>query len=102
MIPSYPIVFYVSGHGFGHTSRTTEVIHAVLRVVPQAPIIVKTSAPRRLFERTLEGRIELVDMACDAGMVQIDSLNVNTAESVRQAKAFHSTARLASVRRLPA
>jgi hypothetical protein len=88
MIPSYPIVFYVSGHGFGHTSRTTEVIHAVLRVLPQAPIIVKTSAPKRLFERTLEGRIELVDMACDAGMVQIDSLNVNTAESVRQAKVF--------------
>ncbi len=88
MSPSYPIVFYVSGHGFGHTSRTTEVIHAVLRRAPDVPIVVKTSAPRRLFDRTLAGRIEFVDMACDTGMVQIDSLNVNTAESVRRAKAF--------------
>ena len=36
MSPSYRIVFYVSGHGFGHTSRTVEVIHAVLRARPDA------------------------------------------------------------------
>jgi len=29
MNPSYRIVFYVSGHGFGHTSRATAVIHAL-------------------------------------------------------------------------
>ena len=88
MNPSYPIVFYVSGHGFGHTSRSIEVIQAVLRRRPDATVVVKTSAPRRLFERTLEGRIELVELACDAGMVQIDSLNVDTSGSVRLAKAF--------------
>ena len=53
MSPSYRIVFYVSGHGFGHTSRSIEVIHALLRARPEAQIVVKTSAPRRLFERTL-------------------------------------------------
>jgi hypothetical protein len=90
MSPSYRIVFYVSGHGFGHTSRTIEVIHAVLRARPEARIVVKTSAPHRLFARTLEGRCELVEMQCDAGMVQIDSLNVDTAESIRQAVEFQT------------
>jgi hypothetical protein len=96
MNPSYRIVFYVSGHGFGHTSRTIEVIHAVLRARPGVHIVVKTSAPPRLFARTLrlrseqapQAQCELVQLQCDAGMVQIDSLNVDTAESIRQAVAF--------------
>ena len=88
MNPSYPIVFYVSGHGFGHTSRTLEVIQEVLRRRPEVTVVVKTSAPRRLFERALRGRIGLMEMTCDAGMIQNDSLSVDTAASVREAKAF--------------
>jgi UDP:flavonoid glycosyltransferase YjiC (YdhE family) len=88
MNPSYRIVFYVSGHGFGHTSRTIEVIHAVLRARPEARIVVKTSAPHRLFARSLD--CELVDLQCDAGMVQIDSLNMDTAESIRRAVEFQA------------
>jgi L-arabinokinase len=88
MNPSYRIVFYVSGHGFGHTSRTVEVIHALLRARPQAQVIVKTSAPRRLFERTLQGLVNIVELQCDTGMVQIDSLNIDTDESIRRASEF--------------
>ena len=88
MNSSYRIVFYVSGHGFGHTSRSIEVIHALLRARPDAQIVVKTSAPLRLFARTLRGRCELVELQCDAGMVQIDSLNMDAEASVRQAVEF--------------
>jgi L-arabinokinase len=88
MSPSYLIVLYVSGHGFGHTSRTIEVIHALLRARPDAAIVVKTSAPRRLFERTLHGRIDLVELQCDTGMVQVDSLNIDAGESIRCAVEF--------------
>src|SRR5688572_33241241 len=84
MSPSYRIVFYVSGHGFGHTSRTIEVIHAVLRARPDAHVVVKTSAPHRLFARTLHGRCELVELPCDSGMVQIDSLHIDTRSEERR------------------
>jgi hypothetical protein len=90
MTPSYRIVFYVSGHGFGHTSRTIEVIHAVLRARPEAHIVVKTAAPLRMFARTLHGRCELVELQCDAGMVQVDSLRVDAAASLRQAVEFQT------------
>ncbi|HUP39511.1 MAG TPA: hypothetical protein VM115_05295 [Vicinamibacterales bacterium] len=90
MNPSYRIVFYVSAHGFGHTSRSIEVIHAVLRARPDAHIVIKTSAPRRLFARTLEGRCELVELQGDPGMVQIDSLHIDTVESVRRAIEFQA------------
>ncbi len=90
MSPSYRIVFYVSGHGFGHSSRAIEVMHALIDARPEATITVKTSVPRRFFERTLLGRAEVVEMQCDSGMVQIDSLNVDTDESLRQAHAFQT------------
>jgi UDP:flavonoid glycosyltransferase YjiC (YdhE family) len=98
MSPSYPIVFYVSGHGFGHTSRTIEVIHALRRRRPDVPVMVKTAAPSRLFERTLKGVVDVVGLSCDAGMIQIDSLNVDTSASVREAKAFQKEVpRLAAI-----
>jgi hypothetical protein len=91
MNPSYPIVFYVSGHGLGHTSRSVEVIDTVLRRQPAARIIVKTSAPKRPFERKLAGRIEFFELECDTGVIQIDSLSIDVRETVRRAKAFQQT-----------
>jgi hypothetical protein len=90
MYQSYPIVFYVSGHGFGHSSRIIEVIRALIELRPNVAVVVKTSAPRRLFERAVGSRIELVELQCDMGMIQIDSLTLDTSESIRQAKAFHA------------
>ena len=60
----------------------------MLRARADVRVVVKTSAPLRLFERTLAGRCELVSLECDAGMVQIDSLHVDTAASVERAVRF--------------
>jgi hypothetical protein len=65
-----------------------EVIHELLRLRPDVPVVVKTSAPRRFFDRMLRGRIEFVELQCDTGMVQLDSLNLDAAESIRRAAAF--------------
>jgi UDP:flavonoid glycosyltransferase YjiC (YdhE family) len=86
MSPSYRIVFYVSGHGFGHSSRIREVIRALQDRDPAASTMVKTSAPRRLYEG-----IHTEFFRCDTGMVQLDSLHLDTAESLQQAAAFHAT-----------
>jgi hypothetical protein len=90
MGPSYRIVFYVSGHGFGHTSRAIAVIQAVLRARPGARIVVKTSAPLRLFTPISQGSCEAVELQCDAGIVQIDSLNIDSAASIRRAIEFQT------------
>jgi UDP:flavonoid glycosyltransferase YjiC (YdhE family) len=90
MNPSYPIVFYISGHGFGHSSRTIEVIQALLERHPDVSIVVKTAAPRTFFDRGLDGPYEFIDFQCDPGMIQIDALNLDAAESLRQAKGFYA------------
>ena len=84
------IVFYVSGHGFGHASRTIEVINAVLARRPEARIGVRTSAPRWLFDLTVKGKIAFSTLECDTGVVQIDALTLDEADTIRRTAAFHS------------
>ena len=84
------IVFYVSGHGFGHASRTIEVINAVLARRPETRIGVRTSAPRWLFDLTVKGKVAFSTLECDTGVVQIDALTLDEADTIRRASAFHS------------
>ncbi len=47
------IVFYISGHGFGHASREIEIINAIRQRRPDLPIVVRTGAKRWIFDLTL-------------------------------------------------
>ena len=87
---SNAIVFYVSGHGYGHASRVIEVINAVFARRPETRIGVRTAAPRWLFDLTVKGRITFSHLETDTGVVQIDSLTLDEADSIRRAAAFHS------------
>ena len=113
------IVFYISGHGFGHASRVIEVINAVTARRDDLDIVVRTTAPRWLFEKTLKARltavakamavhrsftrrwkpgsttatpgVEYISTETDTGIVQIDSLHLDANASVARARAFMST-----------
>jgi L-arabinokinase len=84
------IVFYVSGHGFGHASRSIEVINAILARRPETRIGVRTAAPRWLFDLTVKGKVTFSTLEADTGVVQIDSLTLDEADTIRRASAFHS------------
>jgi L-arabinokinase len=84
------IVFYISGHGFGHASRQIEVVNALFARRPDAHIVIRSSAARWLFDRTLRGPAELQPAVCDTGAVQRGSLDVDVEETIRQAAAFHA------------
>jgi hypothetical protein len=84
------LVFYISGHGFGHASREIEVINAVFARVPDARIVVRISAARWLFERTLRGPADVQHAVCDTGAIQQGSLVVDVPATVRAAAEFHS------------
>ncbi len=84
------IVFYISGHGFGHASRSIEVINAILAKRPETRIGVRTSAPRWLFDLTVKGKVSFSTLECDTGIVQLDALTLDEADSIRRASSFHS------------
>src|SRR6187200_2570075 len=84
------IVFYTSGHGFGHATRDIEVINTILVKRPGARIIVRTSVPRWFFERSVHGPIELQAAEVDSGVAQIDSLQLDEDETARRAARFYA------------
>jgi hypothetical protein len=80
-----PLVYYVSGHGFGHASRSIEVINALLAARPDLPIAVRTGAPQWLFDLTVRGQVDYARIDPDPGVAQIDSLHLDEVETVRRA-----------------
>ena len=50
------VVFYVSGHGFGHATRDAALIAALSAGRDDLRLIVRTSAPEWLFTTTSGAR----------------------------------------------
>jgi hypothetical protein len=84
------IVFYISGHGFGHASREIEIINAVGARLPSWNIVVRSAVPRWLFERTARPPLTLIDAPCDTGVVQIDSVRLDERTTIGNAAAFYA------------
>jgi len=85
------VAFYISGHGFGHASRQIEIVNALGAASRATPILIRTSAPRWLFDRTVRVPVTLVPGEIDTGVVQIDSLHLDAFDTIARASAFYRT-----------
>jgi len=84
------VVFYVSGHGFGHASREVEIIHALHARRPDVRVLMRSAVSPALFQRTLTVPFELLPGPCDTGIVQASSIQHDDAATVREAIAFYA------------
>lgn len=88
------IVFYVSGHGFGHASRQVEVLNrlepALRATGADETLVLRTAASPWLLDRTLRVPVERMPAAVDTGIVQIDSLHLDVGATFREARAFYA------------
>lgn len=82
------IVAYVSGHGFGHSTRVAEVLRCVRVCAPGVPLAVVSSAPEFLYRSAVPGEIELRRLGCDVGLVQRGALEIDEAATVAAWQAF--------------
>ena len=84
------VVVYVSGHGYGHATRTGEVLRALLERHPAIELHVRTMAPRWLFERRLPStaRLHVTPVATDVGVVQRDGLSFDLADTLEGLRHF--------------
>lgn len=74
------LCYYVTGHGFGHAIRTTQILKAL---PPELPLLIKTTAPERLFREELPGRpFEYIAAEHDCGCLQSDSVTVLRRETL--------------------
>ena len=71
------IVYYVSGHGYGHGRRSAEVIRALLEIRPDTHVSVRTTAPERLFAGLARDRVSYVRTVLDPGAMEADALTID-------------------------
>src|ERR1043166_5508339 len=69
------IAVYVSGHGFGHSTRVVCVLDALRGLDQGQPLAVVTSAPRALYQRLQP--LAFRDDECDVGLAQQGALLID-------------------------
>jgi L-arabinokinase len=83
------LVFYISGHGFGHASRQVEIIRALAARQPEHRIVIRSAVSPDLLERTLDVPFQLLPGPCDTGIVQRTSIEHDDEATVREAMRFY-------------
>ncbi len=86
------IACYISGHGFGHATRSIEVLRALRTRQPDLELIVRTPLGREFFEFNLGGAFAHGTCQLDVGAVQSDSLTVDPEASLRAYAAIAANA----------
>jgi hypothetical protein len=103
-----PVVYYISGHGLGHASRSIELIEALTGRCRDLRLVIRTGAASWAFDRIRGTQVEVQPVVTDPGAVQIDSLSLDEDETARRAAEFygrfdrHVEAEAASLRQLRA
>jgi hypothetical protein len=79
---------YVSGHGFGHSTRVCEVLRALRRQDPSCPLAIVTSAPEALYREGRFGPFTFRGEECDVGLEQRGALVIDTEASLVRWRRF--------------
>jgi hypothetical protein len=82
------LAVYVSGHGFGHSTRTAEVLRVLRAREPDLPITVSTTAPRYLFDGVIAPPLAVRGVEGDVGLAQKDALAIDERGTVEAWRVF--------------
>ena len=75
------ILYYITGHGYGHAVRSHQVIRALASARPDLRIHVRTTAPEWLFHN-VPTPVQYSRQALDVGIIQRDSLRMELSETL--------------------
>jgi L-arabinokinase len=82
------ILYYITGHGYGHAVRSNLVIQALANAAPDLKVHVRTTAPPWLFHGA-QHPVVYSSEAIDVGIVQRDSLDMDLAATLDACRTLH-------------
>jgi L-arabinokinase len=86
-----PIAYYVTGHGYGHGSRSCDILSALHDLAPDRERIVVTDLSRRFLDSRLDpGTFRHRSKALDVGLVQLDSVRSDVDATLGLLKALYA------------
>jgi hypothetical protein len=83
------ILYYITGHGYGHAVRSCQVIWHLKERCPEMTVYIRSTVPRWLFEHPLYS-VRQSSQALDVGIVQDDSLQMELGLTLEACKALHA------------
>jgi hypothetical protein len=86
------ILFYITGHGFGHATRNTAVMNALLVRRPDLELYARTEAPEWIFQHSVSAPVRYQQVRIDAGMVEKDLLAQDPAATLQRAQQIFADA----------
>lgn len=80
------LAYYITAHGYGHGTRSCDILRALHRLSPRQPVIVTTDLPHDFLQNRLADcpNIRFRRGAFDIGLVQKDSLQTDLPETLHQ------------------
>jgi hypothetical protein len=84
------VVYYISGHGFGHAVRSIQVINELLDLGCEP--IIKTGAPAFLFKEGLSRSVKIILETFDVGLYQLDNIRFDLAKTKERVKKILASA----------
>ena len=84
------IAYYITAHGYGHGTRSCDIIHALHATAPEIPIVVKTDLPRSFLNERLPAGTQIIPGAFDTGLIQRDSIQVDLEASLKAVAELYS------------
>ena len=83
------VLYYITGHGYGHAVRSCQVIWNLKERCPELTVYVRSTVPDWLFEHPLYS-VQQSSQALDVGIVQDDSLHMELGPTLEACKALHA------------
>lgn len=80
------ILYYITGHGYGHAVRSSQVIRSLQQLRPDLKIHVRTTAPKWLFPPSVIHTRQSIDV----GIAQRDSLDMDLEGTLNACRALQA------------
>lgn len=86
------LAYYVTAHGYGHGVRTCDILNGLLEQDPALHIELVTALSPSLFKVRVHhmDRVRIREKSFDAGMIQLDSVQVDVEATLREMQAIVS------------
>jgi len=87
-----PIAYYITAHGYGHGTRSCDVLRALYSLAPNQPVIVTTDLPRDFLDSRLKDctNLTLRPGAFDIGLVQKDSIQTDLFQTLEKLEELYA------------
>lgn len=89
-MPARELLYYVSGHGYGHATRSAAIIRQFVERAPGWTVHVRSSAPERLFDGLANTVVHKQPRSLDPGVVEDpDALGVDVPATLAQLEDYY-------------